>query len=63
MNQKEAENIAWELYLVDECVRNVSGRDGDRDVANTALDSMWNIIENNPKIKIEFENWKSTEDM
>lgn len=60
MDQKEAEEIAWELYKVQDCLETVSGKDGMSEVGNIALDSMYNIIEKHPKIKIEFNKWRAT---
>ena len=58
MNRREAQNIAWELYKIDHCLRTVVGADSMVEVANTALDSMYNILKNNPKIKTELDKWK-----
>lgn len=61
MNKKEAKEIALNLFYIDDCAKNVCGRDCATQVANTAIDSMYAIIESNPKIKKEFENWKLTD--
>lgn len=58
MNQREAEAIAWELYKVQDCLETVTGTDSMSEVVNTAMDSMYNILEKHPKIKSEFNKQK-----
>lgn len=61
MNKKEAEDIAWELYKVLEDAETVSGKDRGGEIANSAMDSIHNIIRDNPKIKKEIDELKTYE--
>ena len=56
MNKKEVEFIAWELLKIIECVETAEGRDAAMEIANTAIDSVENIVDKFPKIQKEIEN-------
>lgn len=62
MTQKEAETIAWQLFMIADDVENVIGVDKAMIVANTAIDAVHHILKKYPRIKREFQLLKSTND-
>ena len=61
MTQKEAEDIAWELFKL-ESTFEIKGVDSVICIANQAQDTLDNIIEKHPKIKHELEKWRMEEE-
>lgn len=62
MNKKEAEDIAWEIFKIEDCTQQASGKDCAMDIVNTAIDSIYNIIKNHVKIKIEVDKLRKLYD-
>ena len=59
MNNKEAEDIAYEIYQFFEDANNLSTLDASVLIANDASETFHRILDKHPKIKEKYFWWKT----